>query len=140
MLTGGCFCGAVRYALHGKPFHATLCHCSDCRRIAAAPAVAWITVPAGDFHIIAGTPKRLQSSPHAERRFCGDCGTGLTYQHAGHPGEIDITTCSLDHPEQIPPADQTFTQSRLPWMPSANSLPEHETTRDPSAIWRPPAG
>lgn len=129
MLTGGCFCGAVRYAVTGEPFHSTLCHCSDCRHIAGAPAVAWFSVPVGGFRFTAGAPKRLQSSNNVARRFCGDCGTGLTYQHADFPGEIDITTSSLDRPEQIPPQDQTWTQSRLPWMQLRNGPPEYETAR-----------
>src|SRR5262249_14890443 len=38
-MTGGCHCGAIRYALVGEPkFHA-LCHCTDCRRHAGAPMV-----------------------------------------------------------------------------------------------------
>ena len=37
-LAGGCMCGAVRYEADGAPFHATLCHCVDCRRAGGAPA------------------------------------------------------------------------------------------------------
>jgi len=32
MLTGGCFCGRVRYEAGGVPFNRTNCHCSICRR------------------------------------------------------------------------------------------------------------
>jgi hypothetical protein len=28
MLTGGCFCGHVRYEAGGVPFNPTVCHCS----------------------------------------------------------------------------------------------------------------
>jgi AraC-like DNA-binding protein len=31
MLTGGRFCGSIRYEADGKPFHETNCHCSICR-------------------------------------------------------------------------------------------------------------
>jgi hypothetical protein len=41
MLTGGCYCGAVRYETDGEPFHETICHCADCRRIVGAASVAW---------------------------------------------------------------------------------------------------
>ncbi len=128
MLTGGCFCGAVRYEAKGDVFHSTLCHCSDCRHVAAAPAVAWFSVAVPDFRITAGTPRRFKSSPDVERGFCGDCGTGLTYRHDGRP-EIDITTCSLDAPETIPPADHSFVRSRLSWIGVADGLPEYDTVR-----------
>ena len=30
MLTGGCFCGAIRYQPEGTPFHETNCHRPTC--------------------------------------------------------------------------------------------------------------
>ena len=41
MLTGGCFCGAIRYEARGTPFHESNCHCSICRRTTGAPFVTW---------------------------------------------------------------------------------------------------
>ncbi len=128
MLAGGCFCGAVRYQVTAEPFHSTLCHCSDCRRMTGAP-VAWFTVPVSGFQFTAGAPRGFRSSPKVERQFCGDCGTGLTFQHADLPQEIDITTCSLDMPEQMAPKDHTFTRSRLAWMRLADGMPEYEIAR-----------
>jgi hypothetical protein len=129
MLTGGCFCGDVRYEVTGAAFHSTLCHCSDCRRIAGAPMVAWFSVKAADFRIVNGAARRFQSSAKVERQFCGACGTGLTYQHAGLPEEIDVTTCSLDAPELMPPEDQSWTRGRLSWLKRADGLIAYETTR-----------
>jgi len=37
MLTGGCFCGAIRYEADGAPFRETNCHCSICHRTTGAP-------------------------------------------------------------------------------------------------------
>jgi hypothetical protein len=129
MVSGGCFCGAVRYAVSGEPLHSTLCHCSDCRRVAGAPAVAWFTMRVDDFRITSGVPRRLQSSGKVERTFCGACGTGLTYQHADLPGEIDVTSGSLDAPEGMAPEDHTFVGSRLRWLRMEDGLPEYETVR-----------
>lgn len=129
MLIGGCFCGAVRYEIASGPFHSTLCHCSDCRRVAGAPAVAWFSAKAADFRITAGAPRRFRSSANVERCFCGTCGTGLTFQHADLPEEIDVTTCSLDAPELMPPTDHTWNRSRLPWLKLADGLAVHETNR-----------
>ena len=44
MLTGGCFCGRVRYEARGPAFNRTSCHCSICRRTSGAPFVAWFSV------------------------------------------------------------------------------------------------
>lgn len=132
MLGGGCFCGAIRYEAHGIPFHATLCHCSDCRRVAGAPTVAWFSVATQDFRIAKGEPRRFASSDRATRSFCGDCGTALTFQATASPEEIDITTCSLDHPERLPPLDSTHGGSRLPWVAS-DDLPAYSGSRPPGS-------
>ena len=33
MIKGSCYCGAVRYELHGKLLMFTNCHCPDCRKM-----------------------------------------------------------------------------------------------------------
>jgi len=45
--------------------------------------------------------------------------------------EIDVTTCTLDEPERLPPEDHTWTRSRLPWIRLADGLPEHREVRRP---------
>jgi hypothetical protein len=129
MYEGGCFCGAVRYQSSGPASLETSCHCKVCRRTSGAPFVAWFTVPTASFRITAGTPESFQSSEHAVRAFCSRCGTPLTFQSLRTPEEIDITTCSLDEPEHVPPKDHTWTQSRLRWVKLADDLPMHEQTR-----------
>jgi len=128
VLRGGCHCGQVRYEVAGRPFHATLCHCTDCRRTSGAPMVAWFSVRTGEFRVVQGTPQRYRSSDAAWRSFCGACGTALTYERDG-TGEVDVSTCSLDEPEAVPPEDQTFARSRLRWAEDLHTLPAHLTLR-----------
>jgi hypothetical protein len=122
MLTGGCYCGHVRYEAAGAPFHETSCHCSVCRRTTAAPFVAWFSVRGADFRFVAGTPTRFRSSEKGTRSFCPRCGTQLTFEHADFADEIDVTTCSLDDPEAVPPRDHTRTSSRLSWVHVGDGL------------------
>jgi hypothetical protein len=117
-LTGGCCCGAIRYEASGQPYHATLCHCTTCRRASGAPVVAWFSVRESAFRIVAGQPASFASSEHGRRRFCPRCGTQLTFRTSLAGDEIDITTASLDDPEAVPPVDQTWAVSRLSWMPA----------------------
>jgi len=126
MLTGGCYCGAVRYEADGEPIERALCHCAICRAITGAPAVAWFTVQQGDFRHTAGAPAAFASTPKATREFCATCGTQLTFVHEDYAGKrIDITTASLDNPEAAPPVEHLWTKSRLPWMTDLDRLPEH---------------
>jgi hypothetical protein len=128
MLTGGCFCGAIRYEVEGTPFHATNCHCSICRRTTGAPFVTWFSVRLSEFRIVKGEPMRFKPTEHGIRSFCSRCGTQLTFQHVELTDEIDVTTCSLDNPELVPPKDNTRTSSRLAWI-TPDGLPDHQEAR-----------
>ena len=101
MLTGGCYCGAVRYETDGEPFHETICHCADCRRIVGAASVAWLTVSRSRFRFTGKDPASIRSSASVTRRFCGVCGTSLTYENDAVPDEVDVTTASLDDPDAM---------------------------------------
>src|SRR5919107_944862 len=105
MLTGGCYCGAIRYEADGAPFHETNCHCSICRRTTGAPFVTWFSVRRSGFRITQGQPTRFGSTAKGTRSFCPRCGTQITFEHADFPDEIDITAATLDQPERIEPKD-----------------------------------
>ena len=78
-MTGGCLCGAVRFAATPKHTDFGICHCSMCRRWTAGPFFAMecgATVQIED-------PSNLgiyRSSEWAEREFCKACGTPLFYR------------------------------------------------------------
>jgi hypothetical protein len=129
MLRGHCLCGAIRYEADAPPTNETVCHCSMCRRAAGAPVVGWFSVPPGAYRVVAGTPASYRSSSHVVRTFCGTCGTSLTYQSTRTPHEIDITTCSLDDPEEVPPRDHTHASAKLSWIKLADGLPAYAELR-----------
>jgi hypothetical protein len=112
---GGCYCGAVRYAIVGPPEQALVCHCSDCRRSAGAQSVAWLVIQTGQFEIRRGAPKTFESSPGVTRTFCGRCGTTLTWVGAEHPGRIDVTIGSLDDPNAFPPTRAVYRRHKVKW-------------------------
>lgn len=128
-LDGGCYCGAVRYEVDGDVFHRTLCHCEDCRRVSAAPAMAWFSVLSEALRFTRGKPREFHSSTSVTRSFCADCGTALTYRNAAYPDETDVTTCSLDKPDAASPQDHTFAAFRLDWMHTSDTLPAYARTR-----------
>lgn len=128
--SGGCFCGAVRYDVTGAPREVSYCHCSMCRRTSGAPAVPWATYPATAVRFTRGTPAELRSSPPATRRFCGACGTPLTFFTTEESAWVDVTVCSLDHPAALPPDDHIWTDSRLPWFDVHDGLPRHPRGHD----------
>jgi hypothetical protein len=129
MIEGGCFCGFMRYRAGSSPSHETNCHCSICRRTSGAPFVTWFTVPHSEFIFTDGEPSSFRSSEHGTRTFCPRCGTPLTFRSAHSPAEIDVTACSLDNPERLPPKDHTRTSSRLSWVKLGDQLPSFPEAR-----------
>jgi hypothetical protein len=123
-VTGGCQCGAVRYAITGAPLLVALCHCSLCRRANGAPAVAWAMFKEEQV-AVEGRLAAYASSPEARRGFCGACGTPISFTATFIPGLVDITVGSLDRPEAMPPALHYWDSRRLPWLRLADDLPRH---------------
>ena len=56
-VTGGCLCGAVRYAYDGEVGAAGYCHCADCRKVSGSAFGVSVRVTAAGFSIVAGQPK-----------------------------------------------------------------------------------
>jgi GNAT superfamily N-acetyltransferase len=124
-VTGGCFCGAVRYRADAAPIDVTHCHCAACRRTSGAPFVTWATFPAAAFTFVTGAPAELRSSAHAVRTFCAACGTALTFREEARPRSVDVTVGSLDEPEALVPRSHTWTVRQLPWLHLDDDLPRH---------------
>ena len=129
MIEGGCFCGAVRYSASGECSNTMVCHCQTCRRVAAAPVVAWVTFPSDGFRFTQGKPAAFRSSPPVVRSFCAACGTPLTYRHDKQPRTLDITTASLDEPERFPPTHHSWLAHDLRWVKFGDGLPAFQEFR-----------
>jgi hypothetical protein len=126
MLTGRCHCGAVTYEMPAEAIHRALCHCTDCRRAAGAPMVAWALVPADQMKID-GATRIYASSEHGRRHFCEVCGTGLFYTNeAIFPGLIDVQSATLDDPDALQPTAQIQVAERISWMGVVHELPTFE--------------
>ncbi|HEY8616892.1 GFA family protein [Phenylobacterium sp.] len=109
-----------------QTIHRALCHCTDCRRSAGAPMVAWAMVPADQIKIN-GATRVYASSEHGRRHFCEVCGTGLFYTNEEiFPGLVDVQSATLDDPGAIQPTAQIQVAERIGWMASLHELPTFE--------------
>jgi hypothetical protein len=134
VLTGGCQCGAVRYALYAEPDAADICHCRMCQKAVGNLFMATAGVPLDQFGWTKGAPATWQSSQIAERGFCQQCGTPLSFRYLARE-RISVTTGSLDEPARARPKDQIGIESRVPWFAELAGLPAKATADDP-----PPGG
>ncbi len=122
-ITGGCLCGQVRYAITGPALQTAHCHCTMCRRASGALAVTFTVVNWADFRCTQGEPAVYHSSSHAERRFCANCGSQLTFWDQKRPDSLDVNTGTLDHPEAFPAQKHVWTETRVAWLELDPGLP-----------------
>ena len=131
--TGGCQCGAVRYALYARP-QGSVCHCRMCQKATGGFFAAHAKLDKKDLVWTRGEPAAFRSSPAACRDFCAACGTPLTFRFldAAH---IEVTIGSLDHPELARPEQNFGVESRLPWIAdlAPGRLPDKRTSETGAA-------
>jgi hypothetical protein len=135
-ITGGCFCGAVRYTAGADPIATRVCWCRDCQYLAAGSATVNLVFPA-DAVAVSG-PLRdyvsdADSGNRMHRRFCERCGTPVTSAAESRPHLLILRAGTLDDPEQAKPALTIWTDSAPSWACISDDVPS--TPRQP-----PPAG
>ena len=95
-VTGGCHCGAVRFAAEvSAAVEVLACNCSIC----AKTGFLHLMVPHGDFRLLAGddalTSYRFGTGT-AEHLFCKVCGVKSFYQPRSHPDAWSVNLNALD--------------------------------------------
>ena len=130
--TGGCQCGAVRYALSGPLGRPSICHCRMCQKAFGSFFAPLVGVELADFAVTRGEIATFKSSDLVERGFCRDCGTPLTFRELDGD-RIDVSIGSLDDPAAVKPAVQYGVESRLPWFGELADLPVRTTVEGEKA-------
>src|SRR3979490_2302273 len=126
VLTGGCQCGAIRFALTAAPVKVSICHCRMCQKAAGAPFASFADIAKDDFAWTRGQPAAFKSSSIAERDFCRDCGPPLSFRRIDGP-RIEIMTGAFDRPDRLVPTRQYGTESRPGWGVGLANLPTPPT-------------
>lgn len=124
--SGGCQCGAVRFAFSVRPDNPCLCHCRMCQKQVSGPFAAWTGAHRDHFRVTRGTVAHFKSSADALRGFCRDCGTPLTYEAQSRP-RVEVAIGALDRHAEIRPISHIGTESMEPWLPEIMHLPSTRT-------------
>lgn len=125
-LTGGCQCGAVRFAVEeGGLGVASICHCRMCQKAFGAFYAPLVSVAPGRLVWTRGERALFRSSNHVARGFCAACGTPLTYEPDAEDPAIAIG--AFDDPSSIRPVIQYGTEARLPYADAMADLPARTT-------------
>ncbi len=126
MINGGCFCGAISYAIEGKLCNARSCHCSRCRKAFSGAGSAYAEVsPEASFQWVTGadTLKRYSVGAGWGMAFCSECGTTL----CGMVGDAvhGITLGSVDGDPEVDIEQHIFVGSKAPWDHIGGNAPQY---------------
>jgi Uncharacterized conserved protein len=87
-VTGGCLCGAVRFAGQAFMRSAYYCHCTICQKTSGEPFEIGVLIKAGTLRFTKGAPTYYQSSSFGKRGFCAVCGSRLLSGPDGCQGRM----------------------------------------------------
>ncbi|SMF58006.1 Uncharacterized conserved protein [Xaviernesmea oryzae] len=139
---GGCFCGKIRYRMHGRPMFIHCCHCTDCQRQTGSAFAINALIEADRVELAEGEPvavamKTDSGHPHDIYR-CPECRTALWSDYGRRGWMLFIRVSTLDRRAEFEPDAHIFTRSKVPWVTlpeGANVFEEYYSTK---ALW--PAG
>ena len=132
LVTGGCQCGAVRYAISGPLRNPHICHCRMCQKAFGNYFAALVGTLRADFKWTKGEPGFFKSSGNVQRGFCRDCGTPLSFSYDDSK-YIAVSIGSLDDPKAVTPENQYGIEGRLPAFALLHTLAGTTTEEDTPA-------
>ncbi|MEM1047274.1 MAG: GFA family protein [Pseudomonadota bacterium] len=122
--SGGCLCGAVRYAIDGPVKQVVACHCSMCRR-QTGHILATIDAWHAHFRLIEDSGLHwFQSSRESRRGFCKTCGSVLFFETLGS-GKISITAGTLDEDADLSLVAHIFVGDKADYYAIDDDVPQH---------------
>jgi len=126
-VSGGCYCGGVRYRAEGVEPQVTECHCSQCRK-QSGHRYATAGAKTSDLEI-EGADKITwyRASPDAERGFCAICGSTLFWRHRDED-HTSFLAGSVDEPNGLRVAKHIFVASKGGYYEITDGLPQHEAS------------
>ncbi|MDB5451425.1 MAG: hypothetical protein JWO33_3 [Caulobacteraceae bacterium] len=122
VLTGGCFCGALRFEAQGPIHMRGLCLCRSCQKISGGAGNLFVGLDAEGFRYTQGEPRRFTREDGAPtREFCGECGVHIAARSPRAPTGIIVKVGALDDPAVFEgPALVVWTEDRQAF----HALPE----------------
>ncbi len=103
-ITGGCYCGDIRYEADGDMLMKAACHCRECQYISGGSANLIVGMAEAGVSYTKGTPAKFirdDIDDAVVREFCGRCGTPILTRTPQMPGVVFIKIGSLDEPQNF---------------------------------------
>ena len=111
-ISGGCYCGSLRYESVGDIEASIQCHCRECQYITGGNPNVIMIMPLNGFEFVKGIPKtfkRKDIENAVTRLFCENCGTGIGTKNPNRPNSIILKVGTFDNPSIFKPDIAIFT-------------------------------
>ena len=111
-ISGGCYCGSLRYEANGDVEASIQCHCRECQYITGGNPNVIMIMPLSGFQFVKGIPKtfkRKDIEKAVTRLFCENCGTGIGTKNPNRPNSIILKVGTFDDPSIFEPDIAIFT-------------------------------
>lgn len=125
-VTGGCFCGAVRYEYSGEPSFMAHCQCTRCRKASGTGHSSFLAVQDADLALTGNLTFHdapADSGNVVSRGFCPTCGSPIMARNSGWPGIAALTASCLDDPEVFQPQVVAYSACGASWDTMDPDLP-----------------
>jgi hypothetical protein len=100
-MTGGFYCGALRFEISGEILMRALCLCQTCQKISGGAGNLFMGIEAAAFRYTNGEPVRYTREGAGDtptREFCGKCGVQIAARSPKAPGGLIVKVGTLDDP------------------------------------------
>ncbi|MGE0409198.1 MAG: GFA family protein [Amphiplicatus sp.] len=125
-LSGGCHCGAVRYASQASPPFSIICCCTQCQKITGAGRAPQFALPKATVTVdgtLAFFDLKADSGNAVQSAFCPACGSPVYKSSSGFADFLFFHAATLDDPSQYQPQRVVWARSRQPWDHLDPALP-----------------
>jgi hypothetical protein len=120
---GGCLCSAITFEAGGAPKWVAHCHCNSCRRNTGAPVTTFVGFEKERFTWTGEEPQMFESTPGVYRKYCGACGTPLTYEADRCDDEVHVYISTLEQPDDYPATTHVFAGEKISWLELDDDIP-----------------
>ena len=126
MVTGGCYCGEIRFEVTGPQEAAFQCHCRECQYITGGNANIVVVFAETDFRYTKGvttTFARSDLETPVTRHFCSSCGTAIGSRSPSRPNSMIVKVGTLDYPGDYQAKAAIFTCDKQPYHHIPSDIP-----------------
>jgi hypothetical protein len=118
-ISGGCWCGKVRYTADADPAFLAVCHCHACQKASGSAFAVIVALPANALVVtgeVATYATTGASGKGKHHRFCPSCGSPVFSTVDVIPDLRMVRSGTLDDAGWVKPTMEIICDEKQPWV------------------------